>query len=542
MNNPYTSSGAEPAAMLGRKAVFERLCRHLRKLTPDHVSVIGPKRYGKTVILRHFAARFSHPNAHYIAAAYVDLRHSTPETDDQFRRKFANSVKAALQPVAAEIAEYLTMDDESLGALLQYVFEELQKKSQRLLVVLDSVDHLPLGTGISPNLLDQMRTFAQLPSLRLVTGSRSRLRELCQTEASRTSDFWRIFHDPPLPIGCFDSDDWDDLLEPFTQRSITIEKSARSELENWTGGAPLLVSALLQDLFDGTTDGGTIDNSHVNSVAENALQNHRDLISDLWDDCSPDLQADLADLAAGEVLASDIPSRRRTSLEQRGFAITAGNKLRCTARLIQRFAQDQGGGVTNMRRLFRQRTDFDRNIRSLLELRLSQVAEDLYADRELIGHVKRAIRDLHPDPTYSVVWARSIAERALDLIWRAELRADRKVPDKWINELKTTGVRYWDVLEDQNTLPQERGKQCGVLRWLTGGKVGNKTIARLTRFVTRPTFLLVDHIQSVGNFGQHQDDPATLGFASTVCLAAIELCQSLANDLRPPAGSTTQDP
>ena len=145
----------------------------------------------------------------------------------------------SLEPyfAAPEIADYLAMDHESLGELLQYAFEELQKKSQRLLVVLDGFDHLPLGTGISPNLLDQMRTFAQQPSLRLVTGSRSRLRELCQTEATRTSDFWRIFHDPPLQIGCFDSTDWDVLLAPFAERNIQFEKSGRSELDGRRAGS-----------------------------------------------------------------------------------------------------------------------------------------------------------------------------------------------------------------------------------------------------------------------------------------------------------------
>jgi hypothetical protein len=50
--------------------------------------------------------------------------------------------------------------------------------------------------------------------------------------------------------------------------------------------------------------------------------------------------------------------------------------------------------------------------------------------------------------------------------------------------------------------------------------------------VTKPTALLVDHLQSVGNFGQHQDDEVTASFAVATCNSAIALCESLAGDLR----------
>jgi hypothetical protein len=48
------------------------------------------------------------------------------------------------------------------------------------------------GTGLTRILWDQLRSLGQKASLRLVTGSRCPLRELCKTEESRTSDFWEI--------------------------------------------------------------------------------------------------------------------------------------------------------------------------------------------------------------------------------------------------------------------------------------------------------------------------------------------------------------
>ena len=133
----------------------------------------------------------------------------------------------------------------------------------------------------------------------------------------------------------------------------------------------------------------------------------RDLLVALWDNCPIELRSDLAELAKGEVPLSEVPDQRRRDLELRGFACPAGNKLRSSCRLMDRYAQQQASEVENLRRLFGDEERFKANIQSLLELRLAQVRG---VDSELMGYVERAIRDLQPDPTNSVVWARSIVE------------------------------------------------------------------------------------------------------------------------------------
>ena len=64
--------------------------------------------------------------------------------------------------------------------------------------------------------------------------------------------------------------------------------------------------------------------------------------------------------------------------------------------------------------------------------------------------------------------------------------------------------------------------------------------SRQSKYVTRTTYLLVDHLQSVGDFGQHRRDyPETaisVGFAATVVLAAISLIESLMIDLQRDGG------
>ena len=241
------------------------------------------------------------------------------------------------------------------------------------------------------------------------------------------------------------------------------------------------------------------------------------MLAALWDDCQIELQSDLATLAEGDVPLSEVPDHRKRDLQLRGFARSSGNKLRSSCRLIARYTKQQAAGVANLRRLFGDAERFESNIRSLLELRLAQIRG---ADPKLKDYVEHAIRDLQPESGNSVVWVRNIAERALDLIWKAELSADRSLPDDW----ESAGVKF-----DQ--FPRRRGQQCNILRLITGTEEHDP----VSKFVTKPTYLLVDHLQSVGDFGQHKgEDAVSVPIAAAFCLSAIGLCESLSQDLATP--------
>ena len=142
--------------------------------------------------------------------------------------------------------------------------------------------------------------------------------------------------------------------------------------------------------------------------------------------------------------------------------------------------------------------------------------------QRLIG---RAIEDLHPEPKDAAIWFRQIANRALDLIWNAEL-PDRQIPADWIEQWEQDNE--WTL--DLDTLPSSRGFQCDILRAMTNTRKGNSKI--YARFVSKSNALLVSHIQNVGDFGQHTDgQEVSLEVAVAFCLSAIELCDRLAREL-----------
>ena len=519
--------------MLGRRGLLRRIRRHLEKPSPDHVSVIGPRYYGKSVLLRHVAEIYGVGTGGYLSAVHIDLRHDTPGSDSAFKRRFADDVKRALKPVRPQLSELMDAElkeaeDEGVYELLDYVFgEELEGKNERILVVLDGFDYVLAGAQVTQHLWHQLRSLAQKTSVSLVTGSRLPLRVLCRTEESRTSDFWGIFYYEPIRVVAIHDDDWDPFLHPLLDTECELDDSARKEIANWTGGVPVLVCALLRKLWE-EHRGVRLSKPEIDRAAETLLDGPRDLLEALWDECDIELRNDLGKLAGADMPLTDISDDRRRVLAHRGYGRVSRNRIKGSCRLIQRYARQQAPALTNLTRLFGTASDFETHVGSLLELRLRQIAGQ-GVDSILENFVNRAVKEID-DPELTIYGIRGIVERALVLIWKAELPPQRTLPPHWLAEWGHG--RITNFPEEQGRLPRGSGRQCHVLRLITG----SDRISRQSKYVTKTTSLLVDHLHSVGNFGQHRSQyPETdisVGFAAAVVLAAISLVESLTSDLQ----------
>jgi hypothetical protein len=497
--------------MLGRQRLFDQLLRQLTKVSPDHVSVVGPCHYGKSVILQHLAGQFLAGRGDYLTGAYWDLRHETPDSDGAFLKAFASTLKNALPH---EFAECIDTDGTTVRDDVALVLNDLAQQKKRILVVMDGFDHVLGNTAISRNTWDTLRSFAQKTSLRLVTGSRQKLRELCKTEDSATSDFWEVFHPNPLRVGRFEDHDWDGFLEPFKARSIQIDGSAQKEIANWTGGIPVLAAGLMYVAYESTHDNSSLSKSEIDGFATTLAEERRDVIADLWDDCTAEIQAELADLQIRhEMPLSEVNEDHRREMELRGMAKPVGNTLRIASTLIGNFAQQQSSGLESMRRLFGDSGRFAKNSRGLIELRLSQVR---VVDNDLFNVVSKAIRDSNHPPD-ALAWARRIANRAFQIIWEREL-PEGEISLGWAGELG-------NAAKDRR-IPAGGGA-CRLLQLATGTDI----TPRLTRYVSKRTYALLNFMQSVGDHGQHlKDDDVTWSYAAAFCFAAVDLCDSLAKD------------
>ena len=530
--NPYRVWGPSTPRLLGRVEILRRI-RRLLTPPPQHVSVVGPAHYGKSVLLSHLANKYRTGSNGYLTAVHIDLRHDTPGSDSAFKRRLAEETMRVLQPCRPDFSKFMDSelvdaDDEAVLDLLRYVFrDELKGENERILVVLDGFDCLLAGPGITRNLWGQLRTLAQQPSLRFLTGSRRRLRELCKTEESRASFFWNIFYDTPVEVGALNDSDWDFFFEPLQLTGCKLDNSARKKIANWTGGVPLLVCALLRELWE-KHRGACLSKPEIDRAAETILDRRWETLAALWDACNVELRADLGTLASADIRRAEMSDKRYRTLLSRGFGRESSKKIRGSCRLIQRYAEGQAPALTDLKRLFGAASDFETHIGSLLELRLKQVAGG-HVDGLLHDFVSRAVREIGK-PELAINGIRGIVNRALGLIWEKELAPGNRLPTAWIDEWKYRGLR--NLPENQGGLPPDRGKQCRVLRLITG----SYGVPRQSRYVTKTTSLLVDHLNSVGNFAQHREEYAetevSVGFTVAIVLAAISLVDNLTADLQ----------
>lgn len=190
-------------ACIGRAALLQRMLGALTKPVPDHLQVIGARFAGKTVLVAEIIRRLAAAEKPYTGFIHWDLGHRTPANDDEFLKRLKQELIEALKVRHPDYSEYLKTADGSPYEDISTVLAALVDDG-KVLAVLDGFDKALANGRLTRNLWDQMRELAAKPSLRLVTASRRTLRELIRHPDAQTSDFWNIFDQSPIRVGCFD--------------------------------------------------------------------------------------------------------------------------------------------------------------------------------------------------------------------------------------------------------------------------------------------------------------------------------------------------
>lgn len=507
--------GPTIAPMLGRAAIMQRLWTDLTKKTPSHLSVVGPRYAGKTVLMHGLAERMLQEDSPYTAVIIWDLGHQTPDNNTAFLKTLCRKMGEGLKSNGNEYGDHLLAveGDEYNG--LREVLDALYSDGIRVLMLWDGFDKA-LRTGkLTRNLWDQLRELASYPSLRLITATRRPLSELIRSEESVTSDFWNIFDMTPVRVGPFDEGDRAVILEKFT--GVIFKGGAKSELENWSAGYPPLYLSLLNQIMENGA-AGEIDSQAVNDAAIAVSDRMNNLLNFLWDDCpqpAKDIYRHLMD--HGEGHAADFGLIERAHLEEKGFIKITANKITQCCRFLEIFIKSRHGDSGSMVRLFSSLDDYRGNIRGLLELRLNQLTS---LDASLRRYLQQSIEDIPDYPDVCLSNIRGIVDRALDLIWDVELGTGRVVPDQWFTEWQYNGEKgpesYW-----KNQFPQKRGHQMRLLQLITG----TQNSACKAKRVSKNTWALASAAQGFGDFGQHIDG---LKIPVGVAVSAVNVCLELA--------------
>lgn len=518
---PFPPFGAAHVPCVGRYTELEALVRALCKPTPDNLSLVAPKRIGKTTLVRQLAATFKQRLPNFAAVIYIDLLSTPPRSDADFRHRIATELKNQLPGDAGTLVA-LDQDDTVLSEQIVGVFEYMAQEHPRwVLVILDGLDLVLDSSDITPNLWDYLRALADTSgSCRFLTVTRKSLREALANEQSLASRFWNCFADPPQTLGPFATRDHDAVAQPWRDRGCTVEPSAIKELGNWTGWHPNLVS-YLGNLVE-PDSGGIIAKPNVDDAAAEALLQKGNPLMDVWQECDLELRGLLHELASGNAVK---PSAAQSAfMVARGILPAGPAPLPPLAKLIAQLALDHGRDHVDLRRHFAKPDAYVDSMKTVLAVRLGQVAS---GDRKLTMLIAKAIQRLGSDADDVLRLARDIFDRAAELAWLAEAPAGH-VPLNWIAEWKQAGlVTEIERYEREKVIPEERGRQCALLRLATG----RQRIRPVATKVTKATVVLLEHIQQVGDFANHNSGDVPASFGVAVCAVAVELLDSLAMDL-----------
>lgn len=512
--------GATVPPMLGRTALLQKMTAALTKAVPDHLQVVGPRFAGKTVMLHQLAARLRQAGKPYSAVVLWDLGHQTPATDELFMQRLARELSIALKERHAEYAEHLAQAQSNPYQDIAEVLDLLKDEGIKVLAIMDGFDK-PLSNGqLTRNLWDQLRELASKPSLRLVTASRRTLRDLIRDPDSQTSDFWNIFDSTPVRVGCFDEADLSAVLDDL--QGCTLTTGAQTELWNASNGHPVLMLGVVNAVCESMA-AGIVSPEAMKTACASAYPALCDSLDALWSDCPPSSQ-DLMRrvLEDHEVPRMGISTADAETLIERGFVQSAANKLQRPNRLLARYLEEQPHEGNALVRLFGTADAYERNLKGVLERRIDHVDR---MDTTLRRYLVRGVEDLPEHPKVFLTNVHGILEQALSRIWKAECwNADTRkpvIPSEWFSVWRNNRERNFD---DWQTRFPEGGQRLRLLDLMTG----TQHTDRLSRYVTKNTYVLANAVQGYRDFGVH---PKATGIDLGTAYAALHVCIELATAL-----------
>ena len=531
------------APMLGREELFANLCSELTKPTPAHLSLVGGRYHGKSVIL-HALVKAMEQTGTYHRVIYWDLGHNTPQTDTEFLTNLSTRIAKAISDSHPDLAEYLREEDSAFDDLHE-VMLNLASQNLRILLIWDGFDR-PLRQGrLTRNLWDNLLELCRTESFRVVTASRRKLQELIRDEQSVTSELWQVFR--VEKIGCLTPTD----IEHFGNNlpDHTFQPGALKEVMNWTGGLPILTTWLFGKI-DQQVPPGTITNLQINESAATD-EECIGIMDTIWNDCpapAADLYRHLAE--SGPQKIADVPRSERASLQDLGLARDEKSMLHHTCRLMQEHVGASDPEFGALARMFTDWDSYQQNIRGILERRISQIPR---FDDRLFRMVEQGIENIPDYADDCLNNLTNIEERGFDLIWNHEADAEKCFPSKVISywsevTLKVQKDRRHRIMAemlqaDENgeasawTVPSDRTTQLTLLQFLTGShQTYSKPVAAK---VSKDTYTLLNAIHSFRNRSQHASGQAIhLGVAVSAIMLCVELLACLEREITSEATTT----
>lgn len=233
MPNPYTwrSVVRDPSMFYGRKQEIQDISSRLCGSVPLSISVVGPRRIGKSSLLWHISRRSSSllkPEFYErLTFVYIDFQEAGSLTTSDLLRRTLNELDVQ--------SELSTMSEDELKDLLQDNLATLEQRQRSLILVFDEFDSAV--RYISAETLDYLRALAKY-NLAYIIATKQPLNDICDTLES--SPFSNIF--TVLPLGLLPEEEAHSLIaDPSAQQEVDFTREDLDFILDTAGCHPYLL-------------------------------------------------------------------------------------------------------------------------------------------------------------------------------------------------------------------------------------------------------------------------------------------------------------
>lgn len=328
MNNPFFHRGAirQAEEFHGRSAEINEILGLLRN--GQSVSVIGPRRIGKSSLLLHLcrpsvreAFALAPPNALFVLVDCQELGGSPPE-------EVYDSLHLGLLD-AAESAGIEIKPSNRPGTYraLDRAIHQVVQAGANVVVLLDEFELLAANEQLTPYFFARLRGLTTKYGLAYITASQRPLYAITADEKVLSSPFFNIF--VTLSLGLFSAEEAQSLLEKRLERTdVVFSTETTTQLINLVGTHPFFLHVAGYHAFQAQKQNETW--ADVANDVEVESDSH---LSYLWHNLSAEEQYTLA--------TYDGPIDTIRMLEQQCLLTKQEDGFFYTSEILRRFVRRQ---------------------------------------------------------------------------------------------------------------------------------------------------------------------------------------------------------
>jgi tRNA A-37 threonylcarbamoyl transferase component Bud32 len=341
MTNPYVSRGPvrTPEMFFGRTHALQEIAAFLRG--NQSVSIIGPRKMGKTSLLFHLQRAEAWPALGLEDKnlfVYLDCEVLGEGRHEEIFGQFAGEMAAALETRGLPVEPAL---EAAVNKPTRLSFEaavrKLNQRGLRVVLILDEFERLSTNPHLDVNFFNALRSAAGRYQLVFLTASARPLIELTYSGKSQeilSSPFFNIF--APLFLGPLAEAEARQLIAaPSQQAGVTFGPAVQDFIYTLVGGHPLALQVACFHAFDLPTDTAEIERRTMQELNAHFQYYWRNLTSS-----EQDTLRQLSSAALRETSDTTIRGLLR-DLIQKGLLVLEGGAYRYPSRAWTEFLAAQ---------------------------------------------------------------------------------------------------------------------------------------------------------------------------------------------------------